>query len=69
MSRERKVKSIIKKARKKIIIFSILGIFILSVLVLFLRSPSGRALLKSKGHFIEHVDDSRILYEPGGDVE
>ena len=69
MSRERKVKSIIKKKRKKIIIFSILGIFILSVLVLFLRSPIGRALLKSKCHFIAHADDSRILYEPGGDVE
>jgi len=58
-----------KKIRKKIIIFSILGIFILSVLVLFLRSPIGRALLKSKSHFIEHATDSRILYEPGGDVE
>ena len=56
-----------KKTRKKIIIFSILGIFILSVLVLFLRSPIGRALLKSKNHFIEHAADSRILCEPGAE--
>ncbi len=56
-----------KKARKKIIIFSILGIFILSVLVLFLKSPIGRALLKSKSHFIAHMADSRILYEPGAE--
>jgi hypothetical protein len=67
MSRERKVKSIIKKTRKKIIIFGILGIFILSVLALFLRSPIGRALLKSKSHFIAHAADSRILYEPGAE--
>lgn len=56
-----------KKTRKKIVIFGILGIFILSVLVLFLRSPIGRALLKSKSHFIGHAADSRILYEPGAD--
>jgi hypothetical protein len=54
-----------KKTRKKIIIFSILGIFILAVLALFLRSPIGRALLKSKSHFIAHASDSRVLYEPG----
>jgi len=58
-----------KKTRKKIIIFSILGVFILGALILFLRSPTGRALLKSKSHFIVHTADSRILYEPGGDVE
>ena len=56
-----------KKTRKKIIIFSILGIFILSVLALFLRSPIGRALLKSKSHFIVHAADSRVLYEPGAE--
>jgi hypothetical protein len=56
-----------KKTRKKIIIFSILGIFIVSVLVFFLRSPIGRALLKSKSHFIAHEADSRILYEPGAE--
>ncbi len=56
-----------KKTRKKIIIFSILGVFILAVLVFFLRSPIGRALLKSKGHFIVHRNDSRVLYEPGAE--
>jgi hypothetical protein len=56
-----------KKTRKKIIIFSILGIFILTVLALFLRSPIGRALLKSKSHFISHATDSRVLYEPGAE--
>jgi len=56
-----------KKTRKKIIIFSILGIFILAVLIVFLRSPIGRALLKSKSHFIVHTADSRILYEPGAE--
>ncbi len=56
-----------QKTRKKIIVFSILGIFILSVLALFLRSPIGRALLKSKSHFIAHAADSRILYEPGAE--
>ena len=56
-----------KKTRIKIIIFSILGIFILSVLALFLRSPIGRALLKSKSHFIVHAADSRVLYEPGAE--
>ncbi len=57
-----------KKTRKKIIIFGILGIFILAVLVLLLRSPIGRALLKSKSHFIVHAADSRILYESGAGV-
>jgi len=56
-----------KKTRKKIIIFSVLGIFIVSVLVFFLRSPIGRALLKSKSHFIAHTADSRVLYEPGAE--
>ncbi len=56
-----------KKTRKKIIIFSILGIFIVSILVFFLRSPIGRALLKSKSHFIPHAADSRVLYEPGAE--
>ena len=56
-----------KRTRKKIIIFSILGIFILFVLVFFLRSPVGRALLKSKSHFIAHTADSRVLYEPGAE--
>ena len=56
-----------QKTRKKIIVFSILGIFILAVLVFFLRSPIGRALLKSKSHFIAHATDSRILYEPGAE--
>jgi len=56
-----------KKTRKKIIIFSILGIFITSVLVFFLRSPIGRALLKSKSHFIAHTANSRVLYEPGAE--
>jgi hypothetical protein len=56
-----------KKTRKKLIIFSILGISILSVLALFLRSSIGRALLKSKSHFIAHAADSRILYEPGAE--
>ena len=56
-----------KKTRKKIIIFGILGIFILFVLALFLRSPIGRALLKSKSHFIAHTADSRVLYEPGAE--
>jgi hypothetical protein len=54
-----------KKTRKKIIIFSILGLFVLAVLALFLRSPIGRALFKSKSHFIAHVADSRVIYEPG----
>jgi len=54
-----------KKTRKKIIIFGILAVFILTVLVFFLRNPIGRALLKSKSHFIVHEADSRILYEPG----
>jgi hypothetical protein len=54
-----------KKTRKKIIIFSILGIFIIAILVFFLRSPIGRALLKSKSHFIAYEADSRVLYEPG----
>jgi hypothetical protein len=48
-----------KKTRKKIIIFSILGLFVLAVLALFLRSPIGRALFKSKSHFIAHVADSK----------
>ncbi len=56
-----------KKTRKKIIIFSILGIFILSLLAFFLLSPIGRALLKSKSHFIAHEADSRVLYEPGAE--
>jgi len=56
-----------KKTRKKIIIFSILGIFIVSCLLFFLRSPIGRALLKSKSHFLVHAADSRILYEPGAE--
>jgi len=56
-----------RKKRKKIIIFSILGIFIVSCLLFFLRSPIGRALLKSKSHFIVHAADSRILYEPGAE--
>lgn len=56
-----------KKTRKKIIIFSILGIFILALLVFFLMSPIGRALLKSKSHFIPHAADSRVLYEPGAE--
>ena len=56
-----------KKTRRKFIIFSILGILILTVLMFFLRSPIGRALLKSKSHFIVHGADSRILYEPGGE--
>jgi hypothetical protein len=54
-----------KKTRKKIIIFSILGIFIIAIFVFFLRSPIGRALLKSKSHFIAYEADSRVLYEPG----
>jgi len=56
-----------KKTSKKIIIFSILGIFILGVLILFLRSPIGGALLKSKSHFIVHGADSRVLFEPGAE--
>jgi hypothetical protein len=56
-----------KKTRKKIIIFSILGILVVSVLVFFIRSPIGRALLKSKSHFIAHEADSRVLYEPGAE--
>jgi hypothetical protein len=54
-----------KKTRKKIVIFGILGVFILVVLAFFVRSPVGRALLKSKRHFIVHEADSRVLYEPG----
>jgi hypothetical protein len=56
-----------KKTRKKIIIFSTLGVFILTASVFFLRSPIGRALLKSKSHFIAHEGDSRILYEQGAE--
>lgn len=53
--------------RKKIIIFSILGIFFVFGLAFFLRSPIGKALLKSKSHFIVHAANSRILYEPGAE--
>jgi len=56
-----------KRKRKKIIILSILGIFIVIGSVLFLRSPFGKALLKSKSHFMVHSADSRILYEPGAE--
>ncbi|NIM90648.1 MAG: hypothetical protein GTO17_06830 [Candidatus Aminicenantes bacterium] len=56
-----------KRTRKKIIILNILGIFFVIVSVLFLRSPIGKALLKSKSHFMVHSADSRVLYEPGAE--
>ncbi|NIM57937.1 MAG: hypothetical protein GTO16_03210 [Candidatus Aminicenantes bacterium] len=56
-----------KKTRKKIIIFTVLGVFILALFAFFLTSPVGRALLKSKSHFIAHVADSRVLYEQGAE--
>ncbi len=56
-----------KKKRKIFFIFSILGVLIVLCLLFFTRSPIGRALLKSKSHFILHADDSRILYEPGAE--
>lgn len=56
-----------RKKRRKIITFSILALIILGCLIVFLRSPKGRALLKSKSHFMEHAVVSRILYEPGAE--
>lgn len=56
-----------RKKRKRLIIFSIIGIIILVGAVLFVRSPIGIALLKSKKHFkISHIDN-RVRYEPGAE--
>jgi len=56
-----------RRKRKKIIIFSIIALVVLACVIVFLRHPKGRALLKSRSHFIEHAADSRILYEPGAE--
>jgi hypothetical protein len=52
--------------KRKIIIF--VAVFcILAGAVLFMRSPIGIALLKSKRHFIVHDMNTRIRYEPGAE--
>ena len=56
-----------RKKRKKLIILSIIGIIILVGAVLFVRSPIGIALLKSKKHFKTSGIDKRVRYEPGAE--
>lgn len=55
------------KKRKRLIILSIIGIIILAGAVLFVRSPIGIALLKSKKHFKTSAVDERVRYEPGAE--
>jgi len=56
-----------RKKRKRSIILSIIGIIILAGAVLFVRSPIGIALLKSKKHFKTSDIDKRVRYEPGAE--
>ena len=50
--------------RKKIII-AIIGILIILVFALFMRTPYWTALTKSKDNFIENANNKRVLYESG----
>lgn len=56
-----------RKKRKRLIILSIIGIIILVGAVLFVRSPIGIALLKSKKYFKTSDIDKRVRYEPGAE--
>jgi len=56
-----------RKKGKRLIILSLIGIIILAGAVLFVRSPIGIALLKSKKHFKTSAVDNRVRYEPGGE--
>lgn len=54
-----------RKKRKKYIILGIIGLIILVIAVIFVRSRIGIALLKSKAHFKTSHIDERVRYEPG----
>lgn len=56
------------KKKKRFIILSIFAVLLLVGAVVFVRSPIGIALLKSKSHFITHAADNRVLYEPGAET-
>ncbi len=55
------------RKRKKITVFIVLGILIASFLGLLLISPYGRALIRSKAHFVRHTTESSVFYEPGAE--
>lgn len=54
-----------RKKRTKWIVFMIVFLILAAGSLMFLTSPIGRALLKSKAHFKTSTIDSRVLYEPG----
>lgn len=56
------------KKKKRFIIPGIIAVLLLAGAVVFVRSPFGIALLKSKSHFITHPSDTRVLYEPGAET-
>jgi len=46
----------------------VLAILLVLLAVLFVRSPVGRAVFKSKRHFVRHTADHRVFYEPGAET-
>lgn len=46
----------------------LIGVLLIALGALFIRSPYWTALTKSKNHFIVHELNDRILYEPGAKV-
>jgi len=53
-----------KKKRNRYIFLMVLGVLMILGTVAFLRSTIGKALLKSKSHFITSAIDPRVRYEP-----
>lgn len=53
------------KKRKVIVIIFFLSVLLLTVV--FYLSPYSTALLKSKSHFINHISNDKVLYEPGAE--
>ena len=54
-----------KKKRKVILI--VISSIILILAIAFYISPYSTALLKSKSHFIKHLDNDTVLFEPGAE--
>lgn len=52
--------------KSKIIVISLSSIILL-FLVLFFISPYSTALFKSKSHFIKHLENDLVFYEPGAE--
>jgi len=56
-----------RRSRRGMIALTVLAVTVLVLAVAAGLSPYGRALLKSRRHFVRHPEDGRVFFESGAD--